>query len=64
MPSVIDHYETLLAQHYSWLLGGVEPKVEENRNFFIFEFYQRRSESGQRSEMLSGCLNHPKHPSL
>jgi transposase len=28
------------------------------------EFYQMGSQSGQSSEMLGGCLNHPKHPSL
>jgi len=30
----------------------------------ILEFYQMGSQSGQSSEMLGGCLNHPKHPSL
>ena len=34
MPNVTEHYENLLAGHYSWLFGGVEPKVEENRQFF------------------------------
>jgi len=28
----------------------------------IFEFYQKRSRSGQRSEMLGGCLDHPYIP--
>jgi len=28
------------------------------------EFDQMRSQSGQKSGMLSGCLNHPRHPSL
>jgi SAM-dependent methyltransferase len=34
MPTVTEHYENLLAEHYSWLFGGVEAKIEENRKFF------------------------------
>jgi SAM-dependent methyltransferase len=34
MPSVVEHYETVLAGHYSWLSGGLESKIEENRQFF------------------------------
>lgn len=34
MPTVTDHYEKLLASHYSWLFGGIEAKIEENRKFF------------------------------
>ena len=34
MPNVTEHYENLLAGHYSWLFGGLEAKVEENRKFF------------------------------
>jgi len=34
MPNVTEHYENLLAGHYSWLLGGLEAKVEENHKFF------------------------------
>ena len=34
MSSIIDHYENLLAEHYSWLFGGLQPKVEENKKFF------------------------------
>ena len=34
MPSVTEHYENVLAGHYSWLFGGMESKVEENRKFF------------------------------
>ena len=34
MPSVVEHYETVLAGHYSWLFGGLESKIEENRKFF------------------------------
>ena len=34
MATVSDHYENLLAGHYSWMSGGAEPKIEENRSFF------------------------------
>lgn len=34
MPNVTEHYENLLAEHYSWLFGGLEAKIEENRKFF------------------------------
>ena len=30
----------------------------------VFEFYQRSSQSGQSSEMLGRCLDHPIHPIL
>jgi len=33
MSSVAEHYENLLATHYSWLFGGLESKIEENRKF-------------------------------
>jgi SAM-dependent methyltransferase len=34
MPNVTEHYEKLLATHYSWLFGGLDTKAEENRGFF------------------------------
>jgi len=34
MASVAEHYEHLLAEHYSWLFGGFGTKVAENREFF------------------------------
>ncbi|MEM8534750.1 MAG: class I SAM-dependent methyltransferase [Chloroflexota bacterium] len=34
MANVTDHYENLLADHYSWIHGELEPKVEENKQFF------------------------------
>lgn len=30
----MEHYESLLADHYSWLFGGIEAKCSENRSFF------------------------------
>lgn len=33
MSCIRDHYENLLANHYSWLLGGFEVKEAENERF-------------------------------
>jgi hypothetical protein len=32
--SVKEHYDNLLAPYYSWISGGADLKIEENRNFF------------------------------
>ena len=34
MASVKEHYENLLARHYSWICGGSDSNFEENRRFF------------------------------
>lgn len=34
MATVTEHYENLLADHYSWMCGGFDAKVEGNRQFF------------------------------
>ncbi len=34
MAGVKEHYDNLLAPHYSWSCGGSEFKIEENRKFF------------------------------
>lgn len=34
MSDVTEHYQNLLARHYSWMFGGAEVKFEENRRFF------------------------------
>ncbi len=34
MASSQEHYELFLAQHYTWMGGGLEQKVAENRQFF------------------------------
>ena len=34
MTSVKDHYDNLLAPYYSWLCGGYDLKLKENRSFF------------------------------
>ena len=32
--STKQHYENLLAKHYSWMFGGFDQQVERNRNWF------------------------------
>jgi hypothetical protein len=34
MASVEEHYDNLLAPYYSWISGGSDLKIEENRKFF------------------------------
>ncbi|MGB5745416.1 MAG: class I SAM-dependent methyltransferase [Desulfobacterales bacterium] len=34
MADVKAHYDNLLAPYYTWIFGGLESKLEENRNFF------------------------------
>jgi SAM-dependent methyltransferase len=34
LASAQEHYERFLAQHYTWMGGGLEQKVAENRQFF------------------------------
>ncbi len=34
MANMIDHYQSLLADHYSWLFGGFDLKCQENKDFF------------------------------
>lgn len=34
MATVEQHYEDLLARHYSWLWGGIEAKVQDNEALF------------------------------
>ncbi len=35
MPTFQDHYDKLLARHYSWLWGGFKSKAAENSAFFL-----------------------------
>ena len=35
MAKVLEHYESHLAEHYSWLFGGMDKKCKENKEFFI-----------------------------
>lgn len=34
MSSVEDHYRNLLADHYTWMCGGIDHRMAENRQFF------------------------------
>ncbi|MFA6242885.1 MAG: methyltransferase domain-containing protein, partial [Candidatus Hydrogenedentales bacterium] len=34
MATALEHYENLLAEHYTWMYGGWDSKTEENRAFF------------------------------
>ncbi len=34
MSEVVEHYETLLAERYTWMAGGMESKIAESRAFF------------------------------
>jgi len=34
MATALEHYENLLAEHYTWMYGGWDAKVEENRAYF------------------------------
>lgn len=52
MSSVVEHYEEVLAGHYSWLYGGLETKIEEQRQFF--EQYGIQSAEGHVAVDL-GC---------
>lgn len=54
MPSVAEHYETLLADVYSWMLGGFEQGVARNVTFF--ERNQvRPAGSGIAVDLGAGC---------
>ena len=54
MNSVKDHYENLLARHYSWMAGGLEENIERN-----FDFFRTRKvlpePSGLALDLGAGC---------
>jgi 2-polyprenyl-3-methyl-5-hydroxy-6-metoxy-1,4-benzoquinol methylase len=35
MASAKEHYDNFLAEHYTWMSGGYDTKVQENKNFFL-----------------------------
>ncbi len=35
MATVTEHYDQLLAKHYTWMSGGFEPRRQENEEFFV-----------------------------
>jgi SAM-dependent methyltransferase len=48
------HYDNLLAPYYSWIFGGFELKLEENRNFFKDHGIQPVL-SGVAMDLGAGC---------
>lgn len=34
MSEVVRHYDTLLAEHYTWMAGGLEARLQQNTAFF------------------------------
>ena len=54
MTDVKAHYDNLLAPYYSWIFGGSEVKLEENRNFFRDHGIQPVL-SGVAMDLGAGC---------
>ena len=54
MADVKAHYENLLAPYYSWMFGGPEGKLEENRSFFR-DHGIRPMASGVAMDLGAGC---------
>ena len=54
MADVKAHYENLLAPYYSWIVGGVERKLEENRTFFR-DHGIVPGHSGKAVDLGAGC---------
>ena len=54
MADVKTHYKNLLAAYYSWMLGGFEQKLEDNRTFFHDHGIQSEL-SGVAIDLGAGC---------
>ena len=54
MADVKTHYDNLLAPYYSWIFGGSEQKLRENRNFFSNHGIQPVL-SGVAIDLGAGC---------
>jgi SAM-dependent methyltransferase len=54
MADVKAHYDNLLAPYYSWIYGGAEGKLEENRKFFR-DHGLRPALSGVAMDLGAGC---------
>ena len=54
MADVKTHYDNLLAPYYSWIFGGSEQKLRENRNFFSNHGIQPVL-SGVAMDLGAGC---------
>lgn len=53
MRSSREHYETLLADHYTWLYGGLENKLAENTEFFRAQGIRPRG-NGRAADLGAG----------
>ena len=60
MTSIADHYDTHLAEHYSWLFGGLPERARENREYF--EKLGLRPEGSPRALDI-GCIASWESPS-
>jgi 2-polyprenyl-3-methyl-5-hydroxy-6-metoxy-1,4-benzoquinol methylase len=54
MVGVCEHYENHLAHYYAWISGGIDEKIEENRNFFADHDIQP-IRSGLAFDLGAGC---------
>jgi len=54
MADVKAHYDNLLAPYYSWIYGGTEGKLAENRKFFL-DHGLRPALSGVAMDLGAGC---------
>jgi SAM-dependent methyltransferase len=54
MSDVKTHYDDLLAPYYSWIFGGFDLKLEENRQFFR-DHAIRPASSGAALDLGAGC---------
>jgi hypothetical protein len=54
MADVKAHYDNLLAPYYSWIYGGAEGKLSENRKFFQ-DHGLRPASSGYAMDLGAGC---------
>jgi 2-polyprenyl-3-methyl-5-hydroxy-6-metoxy-1,4-benzoquinol methylase len=54
MSSVSEHYENHLAKYYTWIFGGLDLQIEENRKFFARHNIQPIG-SGLAFDLGAGC---------
>ena len=54
MSSVKEHYDNLLAPYYSWICGGSDLKLKENRTFF-HDHNVRPERSAAAVDLGAGC---------
>jgi SAM-dependent methyltransferase len=54
MANAKEHYEKLLAEYYAWMSGGLNQKIQQNRNFFKAHRV-RPGFSGVAVDLGAGC---------